>query len=567
MSDGLPFDWEGAGYDAFQGVDPPQAAQTNFSDSWALIRAAIAHARRGSFGLVGRLARDVVGRTDDPVVHSVACDVVADAGNAADLEALVVALQADPGVDRGLHIVNALAARGRLMDVPVILRFYELHRAHGDTSVIPLLLNGLLARADGEYLPEPADAEWEEYRKAVAERYFRLWNELGTNAVHVHHGRAFDLSALLAEMRRDLRQEFLDPDDRRLFEVTTGLSCSKWYREGEARPLQVAADLERVSAAGEARDYPVGQRLFMGRFIEDVGVAAPIFSAYPKYGVDVPENRAALDVDDYFALESGFAPFQGGYFVPTTRPPPGVEPTIEPEWPWLSLHTCLRAAMSGRRVPFEALVALLDAERSHSWRSAVSTLVADAADDPAVELLRRRIRDCPDPELTNTLCWALLGRGLLRDVPLVLAAYRRHAEHEWFPALQGRLNQLLAFQPVRRGPHKPMAFEAFLELVERRVQALRQELGRDDVPIFRGGVFSVQAVAREIVDLRFGPHLTADLRQRFEASSGIDCTDWERAGGFDREKARASAQRFLESPAAADFRPGQLYFFGRPVRQ
>jgi hypothetical protein len=569
MSENLPFDWEGAGYDAFPDLDRKQVPQKlHFSDAWELLRAAITQARRGWFGLVRRLVHEVVVRTEDPVLHSVACAIVADAGSAAELEALVLALQVDPGVDRGLDIVNALAARGRLMDVPVLLRFYERHRTHSDMSVLPLMLNSLLARDDGDYLAEPADDDWEEYRKAIAERYFRLWNELGTNLIHVYHGRAFDLGVLIKEMRRDLRQGFLDPDDRHLFEVTTGLSCSNWYKQGEVRPLQVAAELEQFLESGKAKDYPVGQRLFMGHFIEDVGAAAAILATYPSSRrLDLPEIRTALDVDDYFALESGFAPFRGGYFIPATKPPPSAALTIDEKWPWLSLHTCLRAAIAGNRNPLEGLWALVNVQRTYSWTSAVSTLVADAADDRVVESLRARIRESEDPELTNTLCWALLGRGLLRDVPLVLDAYRRHVSHPWFPALQGRLNQLFAFQPVRHGPYKPMAFNVFCEQLERSIESLRQKLGREDVPIFRGELFSVEAVAHEIIGLHYGPDLTADLRQRFEASTGIDCTDWETSELFDQQKAAASAQRFLDSPAAANFNPGQLYFFGRPIQQ
>lgn len=569
MFEELPFDWQGAGYDAFPDLDLQQATQkVHARDAWGLLSAAITQARRGSFGLVHRLVHEVVGHTEDPVLHRVACDVVADSGDAADLEALVLALQVDLGVDRGLDIVKALAARGRLVDVPVILHFYEEHRTHNDTSVIPLMLNSLFAQADGDYLSEPADYDWEEYRKSIAERYFRLWDELGTNLIHLYHGRAFGLETLIKEMRRDLRQGFLDLEDRRLFEVTTGLSCSKWYKDGEVRLLQVAADLEYFLESGKAGDYPIGQRLFMSHFIEDVGAAAKILATYPaNHGLDVPEIRTALDKDDYFALESGFAPFRGGYFIPTTKPPPSAELTIDEKWPWLSLHTCLRAAIAGNRAPLEGLLALLGAKSTQSWTSAVSTLVADAADDRVVEFLRDWIRNGADPDLTSTLCWALLGRGLLRDVPLVLDAYRRYVKHPWFPALQGRLNQLFAFQPVRHGPYIPMAFKAFAEQIERNIQSLRQKLGHEDVPIFRGELFSVEAVAREIIELQHGPDVTADLRQRFEAATGINCTDWETAELFDPQKAAASAQRFLDSPAATKFKTGQLYFFGRPIKQ
>jgi hypothetical protein len=57
------------------------------------------------------------------------------------------------------------------------------------------------------------------------------------------------------------------------------------------------------------------------------------------------------------------------------------------------------------------------------------------------------------------------------------------------------------------------------------------------------------------------------LDVRFEASTGISCADWETPDGFDPQPAATSAQKFLASSESAAYRPGQLYFFGRPIQQ
>lgn len=87
------------------------------------------------------------------------------------------------------------------------------------------------------------------------------------------------------------------------------------------------------------------------------------------------------------------------------------------------------------------------------------------------------------------------------------------------------------------------------------------------MPIFRGDVYSVRAVAEEIVALRHGPCVTQGLRYRLEAATGVDCSGWVRPeGGFDHARAAATARELLTSGALDQFEPGGLYFFGHPVR-
>ncbi|MCK5245147.1 MAG: hypothetical protein KAJ90_07745 [Desulfobacterales bacterium] len=576
MRDDEILDWYGAGYDAFPDADLAQAPQGS-EDGSGLLKAAIALARRGSFDLVSKLASDVVAQTSDVLLHWVACDVVGDAGNAADLETLVQALGTTKSFEQRLDMATALASRGRLVDVPVVFRFYELEREHPDAQAIHLSLNWLLCDPDEPFDVPVDEEEWSEYRTQVGARYFGLWNDFGTNLIHIHHGRIFDIGRIVEGMLKGLSDSILNLNDRHVFEITTGLSCSKWFTDEKSNLLQAAADLERFAESGKAAAYPPGQRAFMGHLLEDVGAAAQILDAYPpNRGLGVPAIRTTFDVDDDFGLEFGFEPMFRGYFFQTPKPPPSAELTIDKDWPWLSLHTCLREAMSGNRDPLEGLATLLDlgndgAQKVHpQWpdmfRHSVINLLADAADDRVIAPWREVIKRGDDPALTFALCWGLLRRGMLRDVPLVLEAYRLNPENPDYAYLEGALNCLLAFSPITLGPHERIGVKACCYEVTRRYEMLCSQLGRDDIPVYRGELHSVVAIAREVIELKHGPKITADLRTRFEASTGIDCTDWEGGPeGFNAQRAAAAAQKFLDSDESAKYLPGQLYFFGRAI--
>ncbi|MFY2560637.1 hypothetical protein ACN469_23745 [Corallococcus terminator] len=59
--------------------------------------------------------------------------------------------------------------------------------------------------------------------------------------------------------------------------------------------------------------------------------------------------------------------------------------------------------------------------------------------------------------------------------------------------------------------------------------------------------------------------LTVVLREKFEATTGLDCSAFFRAGGFVRHEAVDLLERFLASPTASDFTPGARYFFAHPI--
>ncbi|WP_163866641.1 hypothetical protein [Myxococcus eversor] len=59
--------------------------------------------------------------------------------------------------------------------------------------------------------------------------------------------------------------------------------------------------------------------------------------------------------------------------------------------------------------------------------------------------------------------------------------------------------------------------------------------------------------------------LTVVLREKFEATTGLDCSAFFRAGNFVQGEAIHMMEKFLASPKANDFKPGARYFFAHPV--
>jgi hypothetical protein len=51
----------------------------------------------------------------------------------------------------------------------------------------------------------------------------------------------------------------------------------------------------------------------------------------------------------------------------------------------------------------------------------------------------------------------------------------------------------------------------------------------------------------------------------FEASTGIDCSDFYEGGNLQRLAALAVLEGFLDSRAAARFEIGTRYFFAHPI--
>lgn len=117
---------------------------------------------------------------------------------------------------------------------------------------------------------------------------------------------------------------------------------------------------------------------------------------------------------------------------------------------------------------------------------------------------------------------------------------------------------------------KVVDFESFAKEVRSAVDEVIESVGSADKPVYEGRLLDVAEIAR-----RLHHRLTSEdeavgriYRERmlFEASTGIDCSDfYDKNGGLQYLQAAAIIENFLESDAVDRFEPGLRYFFGHPI--
>lgn len=112
--------------------------------------------------------------------------------------------------------------------------------------------------------------------------------------------------------------------------------------------------------------------------------------------------------------------------------------------------------------------------------------------------------------------------------------------------------------------------QAFKEAVHKRYNAVAENVGSLQTPVFQGEPYSVVRIAERLLErLRSNdPQQGRIYRERmaFEAATGIDCTSFLNADGeLMRMDATTIVTTFLDSSVTRKFVPGQRYFFGHPI--
>lgn len=262
------------------------------------------------------------------------------------------------------------------------------------------------------------------------------------------------------------------------------------------------------------------------------------------------------------------------YFTPVLWKalPPHVEDEVEE---WRILRERFAGARRGEFAALDDLLELYPRLKGPDTRVFARNLLGDAGTDEQLEAVEAFIfEEVLDINNVCDLCHSLGLWGRLSAVEAILYVYDRHSDGQCGEGLPAYLTTMLEpeFGAAADYPRND-TLEAFLAY-ETGVRELWQhrlaELGGPKVYSFFGGPFSVRRIAERFLEMlgtsSYQNMMKPYLRQRFEACTGIDCSDFfENNGDLKPLTAAARLEAWLESDAPDRFEPGERYFFGHKI--
>ena len=261
------------------------------------------------------------------------------------------------------------------------------------------------------------------------------------------------------------------------------------------------------------------------------------------------------------------------YFTPILwRPFPALEGKHAAEWD--RLRSFFAAARKGRFDVLGALPDLYITLKDAATRRFARNLLGDAGMDAHLESVENFILN--NPLNINDVCDFCRSLGLwgrLSGIMPILTAYDRNFPGQPGEGLPAYLTTILEpeFGPAADYPRED-TLEAFSKY-ETGVSILYEDcvkrLGGSKTYVFFGEEFGVRRLAERFLELlglsRYEIMMRSYLRQRFEASTGIDCSDFYKNGDFQYLTAAERLETWLESQESERFAHGERYFFGHRI--
>ena len=233
--------------------------------------------------------------------------------------------------------------------------------------------------------------------------------------------------------------------------------------------------------------------------------------------------------------------------------------------PWLAWVVALDRAKQGN---FAYVAHMLDLynQGDYVFQGLCCILLGDAGPDTCFPDIIKRIKTDWSAVAIVDFCKALIGRGKLADVPVLVDGYKRHVESKDMAIIPVWINDLIGSEatPIPQ-PQKFASLNGYIDYVKVRYRELVELFGTDQLLIFRGEKFSVVKLARCIHSALRKPYFRIMFRHKFEASTGIDCTGFYLDGELQPLSAAAIVEDFLDGPEAEKFEDGVRYFFGHRI--
>ena len=238
---------------------------------WLVLGAVLERAKRGDYGSLPLLFQRM--RAFDTGVFWNACVILL--GQAGPRKILQQALsEFDKEIQANdINIIKRVSfihyESLLLWTVPVMLDLFQRVANRDQVIIIPRLFSRILEEKQGEIYD--ASLPDEPYRQLVLNRCSTLAQTFGTDQVAAWRGKLFSVKSLAEQLLKDLTggQVANVMGERGIFEASTGIDCSSFYKDRQLQPLAAATIVEGFLEDGDADKYQPGVRYFFGHPIPD----------------------------------------------------------------------------------------------------------------------------------------------------------------------------------------------------------------------------------------------------------------------------------------------------------
>jgi hypothetical protein len=234
---------------------------------------------------------------------------------------------------------------------------------------------------------------------------------------------------------------------------------------------------------------------------------------------------------------------------------------------WLELDALVAAAKQGDFHKLRDLTERVASANDWVRRGQLIGLLGDAGDSRTLKHIRDTVLPtCDDSVLRLEYAYILCYWGHLSAIPALISMYQEYSfsEDAWFIAEW--LSRLMEEVPgeLKKFPREDddAAAEAYCRAALSRYEELKGRFGTDDVVVFRGNVVGIGNICAQMLDDLQNKRFHEEMRHKFEAWTGIDCSDFYKNKKIQPLTAAAIIEDFLKSPAREKYRDGERYFFG-----
>jgi hypothetical protein len=209
------------------------------------------------------------------------------------------------------------------------------------------------------------------------------------------------------------------------------------------------------------------------------------------------------------------------------------------------------------------LIDILIASAPSPLAMSCSELIGDIGTKQCFDRILKELKKTDKYELANQFCRSLRQRGKLSDIPILLETYEKYYKNSdadiipvWIADILGRNNPPYS---------EPIAFDSlqkYEDVVIQRYNQLVEEFKSEEVFLLRGKQFGVHMLSEYILERIQRPYFRTEIRHSFEASTGINCSNFYFKGKLQPLYIDSIVENFIENKQINHYEAGVRYFFG-----